>query len=78
MAKVPGKIKGAELLKETKDEEAETDATLNKLAEKVNQLVAEMNIFCERLLCNERVRKLSAITCVLLISLNLSFRWPFH
>lgn len=44
MAKVLGKVKCAELLEETKDEEAETDANLTELAEKINQLAAEMEV----------------------------------
>lgn len=44
MAKVLGKTSCAELLEETKDEEAETDATLTELAEKINQLAAEMEV----------------------------------
>ena len=42
MAKVLGKTECAALLEETKDEEAETDAKLTELAEKINQLAAEM------------------------------------
>ncbi len=44
MAKVLGKVKCAELLEETKDEEAETDANLTELAEKINQMAAEMEV----------------------------------
>jgi len=42
MAKVLGKVRCAELLEETKDEEAETDAKLTDLAEKINQLAAAL------------------------------------
>jgi ferritin-like metal-binding protein YciE len=44
MAKVLEKTKCAELLEKTKDEEAETDANLTELAEKINQLAAEMEV----------------------------------
>ncbi len=42
MAKVLGKVQCAELLEESKDEEAETDERLTEIAEKINQLAAEM------------------------------------
>lgn len=42
MATVLGKAQCAELLEETKDEEAETDVKLTELAEKINQLAAEL------------------------------------
>jgi ferritin-like metal-binding protein YciE len=42
MANVLGKIQCAQLLEETKDEEAQTDLKLTKLAEKINQLAAEL------------------------------------
>jgi len=42
MATVLGKVQCAELLEETKDEEAETDMKLTELAEKINQFAAEM------------------------------------
>jgi ferritin-like metal-binding protein YciE len=43
MATVLGKMQCAELLEETKDEEAETDMKLTELAEKINQLAAEVH-----------------------------------
>lgn len=42
MANVLGKIQCAQLLEETKDEEAQTDLKLTKLAGKINQLAAEL------------------------------------
>jgi ferritin-like metal-binding protein YciE len=42
MATVLGKTQCAELLEETKDEEAETDVKLTELAERINQLAAEL------------------------------------
>ena len=42
MATVLGKVQCAELLEETKDEEAEADVKLTELATKINQLAAEM------------------------------------
>jgi ferritin-like metal-binding protein YciE len=42
MANVLGKVQCAELLEESKDEEAETDQKLTALAEKINQLAAEI------------------------------------
>lgn len=42
MANVLGKTQCAQLLEETKDEEAQTDLKLTKLAEKINQLAAEL------------------------------------
>ncbi len=42
MASVLGRVQCAELLEETKDEEAETDMKLTELAEKINQLAAEV------------------------------------
>src|SRR6187551_1924970 len=42
MATVLGKVQCAALLEETKDEEAETDENLTVLAEKINQLAAEL------------------------------------
>jgi ferritin-like metal-binding protein YciE len=42
MAKVLGRLQCAELLEETKDEEAEADEKLTVLAEKINQMAAEM------------------------------------
>jgi ferritin-like metal-binding protein YciE len=42
MANVLGKVQCAELLEESKDEEAETDQKLTELADKINQLAVEM------------------------------------
>lgn len=42
MATVLGKVQCAELLEETKDEEAQTDVKLTELAEKINQQAAEI------------------------------------
>lgn len=42
MAKVLGKAQCAELLEETKDEEAEADQLLNDLAERINKMACEM------------------------------------
>lgn len=42
MATVLGKVQCAELFEDSKDEEAETDVKLTELAEKINQLAAEM------------------------------------
>ncbi len=42
MATVLGKVQCAQLLEETKDEEAEADVRLTALAAKINQLAAEM------------------------------------
>ena len=42
MAKVLGKAQCAELLEETKDEEAEADQQLNDLAERINQMACEV------------------------------------
>lgn len=42
MATVLGKAQCAELLEETKDEEAETDVKLTELAQKINQLAATL------------------------------------
>jgi ferritin-like metal-binding protein YciE len=42
MAAMLGKVQCAELLEETKDEVAETDIKLTDLAEKINQLAAEL------------------------------------
>jgi ferritin-like metal-binding protein YciE len=42
MSTVLGKVQCAELFEESKDEEAETDVKLTLLAEKINQLAAEM------------------------------------
>lgn len=42
MATVLGKSRCAELLEETKDEEAETDVKLTELSEKINQLACQM------------------------------------
>jgi len=42
MATVLGKTQCAQLLEETKDEEAQADAKLTKLAEKINHLAAEL------------------------------------
>jgi ferritin-like metal-binding protein YciE len=42
MAKVLGKAQCAELLEETKDEEAEADQILNDLAERINQMACEV------------------------------------
>jgi ferritin-like metal-binding protein YciE len=44
MATVLGKVQCAELLEESKDEEAETDQKLTTLAEKINQLAAEIEV----------------------------------
>lgn len=44
MATVLGKVQCAELLEESKDEEAETDEKLTTLAEKINQLAAEIEV----------------------------------
>ena len=41
MATVLGKAQCAQLLEETKDEEAETDVKLTELAQKINQMAAE-------------------------------------
>jgi ferritin-like metal-binding protein YciE len=42
MAKVLGKAQCAQLLEETKDEEAEADQQLNDLAERINQMACEV------------------------------------
>ncbi|AYB29823.1 ferritin-like domain-containing protein [Chryseolinea soli] len=42
MANVLGKTQCAQLLEETKEEEAQTDVKLTRLAEKINHLAAEM------------------------------------
>lgn len=42
MAKVLGKTQCAQLLEETKDEEAETDAKLTELSTKINQMACEL------------------------------------
>jgi ferritin-like metal-binding protein YciE len=42
MANVLGKTQCAQLLEETKDEEAQADLKLTKLAERINQLAAEL------------------------------------
>jgi ferritin-like metal-binding protein YciE len=47
MATVLGKMQCAELLEETKDEEAEADEKLTALAEKINQMAAEMEVAVE-------------------------------
>jgi len=44
MAKVMGKLQCSELLEETKDEEAETDEKLTALADRINQMAAEMEV----------------------------------
>jgi len=44
MAKVMGKLQCAQLLEETKDEEAETDEILTALADRINQLAAETEV----------------------------------
>lgn len=44
MSTVLGKVQCAELLEMSKDEEAETDEKLTKLAERINQLAAEMEV----------------------------------
>lgn len=44
MANVLGKVQCAELLEETKDEEAEADEKLTALAERINQMAAEMEV----------------------------------
>lgn len=43
MAKVLGKAQCAQLLEETKDEEAEADQQLNDLAERINKLACELH-----------------------------------
>jgi len=44
MANVMGKVQCAELLEESKDEEAEADEILTALAERINQMAAEMEV----------------------------------
>lgn len=44
IANVLGKVQCAELLEETKDEEAETDEKLTALAERINQMAAEIEV----------------------------------
>jgi ferritin-like metal-binding protein YciE len=44
MANVLGKIQCAELFEESKDEEAQTDIKLTELAERINQLAAEIEV----------------------------------
>ncbi len=44
MAKVLGRLHCAELLEETKDEEAEADEKLTTLAERINEMAAQLEV----------------------------------